>query len=185
MSRFVVLLLPIALAAGMQLPRRGVLAATVGLDLQQLAVPPACAAPPMYDPSISVYAILQAQRTTQRLLADEDTFRTMVAIGLPTGSLQMPPQLLFSSFKKLEDTVSDPGAFMDAAIEYVEYTRDANDLVELAALDRKNGDPNDPRTAIAVQDHLDRSMVAARGAAKALDKMVPLLGPVAGPASMK
>jgi len=57
--------------------------------------------------------------------------------------------------------------------------------VELAALDRKNGDPNDPRTAIAVQDHLDRSMVAARGAAKALDKMVPLLGPVAGPASMK
>ena len=129
MSRVVVLLLPSALAAGMQLPRRGVLAAAVGLDLQRLAVPPAFAAPPMYDPSISVYAILQAQRTTQRLLADEDTFRTMVAIGLPTGSLQMPPQLLFSSFKKLEDTVSDPGAFMDAAIEYVEYTRDANDLV--------------------------------------------------------
>ena len=37
------------------------------------------------------------------LLADEETFRTMVKIGLSnTGELQMPPNLAFSLFKRFE-----------------------------------------------------------------------------------
>ena len=94
----------------------------------------------------------------------------MVTIGLPTGSLQMPPQILFNLFKRLEGSTRDPGEFMDAAIEYVEYSRDANDLIELARLTRTNG--GGPQ---ALQDYLDRAMAAAKGAARALDRMVPLL----------
>ena len=102
-------------------------------------------------------------------MEDEETFRTMVTIGLPVTSL-VPPQLSFSLFKKLEARTSDPGEFMDAAIEYVEYSRDANDLVELARLARMNGGGTQ-----AIQEYLERSIVAARGCAKAMDRMVPLL----------
>ena len=82
----------------------------------------------------------------------------------------MPPNILFNLFKRLEPAVGDPDTFMDAAIEYIEYTRDANDLVALAQMSRKNG--GGPQ---ALQDYLDRSIVAAKGAAKALERMVPLL----------
>ena len=84
-----------------------------------------------------------------------------------TGQLRMPPNLSFALFKELEPRVKDEGAFMDAAIEYVEYARDANDLFALALLSRTNGGN--------VEDYLDRSLVAFRGADKALRRMVPLL----------
>lgn len=122
------------------------------------------------DEGLPTYPILAAQSTVTKLLEDEETFRTMMKIGLPTGNLQMPPQIAFALFKKLEGRVSDPGAFMDAAIEYVEYSRDANDLVALARMSRTNGGG-----PAAVDDYVDRSMYAARGAAKALQRMVPLL----------
>ena len=93
-----------------------------------------------------------------------------IKIGLPTDNLKMPPQLSFSLFRKLESSVSDPGEFMDAAIEYVEYSRDGNDLVELARMARFNG-----AGPLAIEDYVQRSIVAARGCAKALDRMVPLL----------
>jgi hypothetical protein len=125
---------------------------------------------PFYDESLNVFAIIVAQRDVRKLFEDEDTFKTMMRIGIPTGNLQVPPQISFSAFKKLEPRVSDPGAFMDAAIEYVEYSRDANDLVELARLSRTNG-----AGPAALDDYVDRSLAAARGAAKALDRMVPLL----------
>ena len=117
-----------------------------------------------------VYEVLAAQAAVKKLLDDEDTFRTMVSIGLPTPAGYVPPQLSFSLFKKLEGDASDPGVFMDAAIEYVEYARDASDLVELARLSRTNG-----AGPAATQDYLDRALIAARGAGKALQRMVPLL----------
>ena len=46
----------------------------------------------------------------------------------------------------------------------------ANDLVELTRMSRTNGGG-----PAAVQDYFERALVAARGAAKALDRMVPLL----------
>ena len=36
-----------------------------------------------------IFPILAARETVNKLLEDEETFRTMVTIGLPTGSLQM------------------------------------------------------------------------------------------------
>ena len=40
-------------------------------------------------PSADVFPILSAREDVKKLLADEETFRTMVSIGLPTGNLQM------------------------------------------------------------------------------------------------
>lgn len=122
------------------------------------------------DLDISARRILAARSTTTKLLEDEQTFRTMVKIGLPTDSLQLPPTLAFAMFKELEPRVAEPGEFMDAAIEYVEYQRDAKDLLALAVLSRGNGAGPD-----AVQDYVDRSLLAVRGADKALQRMVPLL----------
>ena len=63
----------------------------------------------------------------------------------------MPPNLQFSLFRRLEASVREPGDFMDAAIEYVEYARDANDLLALAQMSRTNGNG-----AAAATDYLDR-----------------------------
>jgi len=83
---------------------------------------------------------------------------------------QTPPVILFNFFKTLEPSTKDPGEFMDAAIEYVEYTRDANDLAALAISSKRQGAAQ-PITV----DYLDRMMEAVRGSGKALDRMVPLL----------
>ena len=120
--------------------------------------------------ALPVLPILAAQSDATRLLADEQTFRTMVTIGLTSGALQLPPVLEFKLFQRLEPVVKDSGVFMDAAIEYVEYARDANDLLRLAQLSRTNG--GGPQ---ATSDYLDRCVEATRGAARALDRMVPLL----------
>ena len=119
---------------------------------------------------VYISPILGAQRDVRKLLDDQDTFRTMVSIGLPTTSLPTPQTIFFSSFQKLENYTKEPGAFMDAAIEYIEYARDLDDLVELARRSRTNGGG-----PAATQDYLERALVAAKGASKALDRMVPLL----------
>ena len=95
--------------------------------------------------------------------------RTMTSMGIATAALE-PPLLSFRLFQKLETRVHDPETFMSAAIEYVEYARDATDLFALARLSRSNG-----AGPVAVADYLDRAMVAARGADKALGQLVPLL----------
>ena len=87
-----------------------------------------------------------------------------------TTSLPTPQTIFFSSFQKLENYTKEPGAFMDAAIEYIEYARDLDDLVELARRSRTNGGG-----PAATQDYLERALVATKGASKALDRMVPLL----------
>ena len=74
--------------------------------------------------SASAMNIMGAQQEVAKLLADEETYRKMVSIGLPTSSIPMPPSLSFALFKRLEPLVADPGTFMDAAIEYVEYARE-------------------------------------------------------------
>ena len=59
----------------------------------------------------------------------------MVRIGLPsTGRLSAPPIIQFNLFKTIEASMAeaDAGPFMDAAIDYIEFARDANDLVDLA-----------------------------------------------------
>eukprot|EP00310_Coccolithus_braarudii_P018394 CAMPEP_0183348484 /NCGR_PEP_ID=MMETSP0164_2-20130417/12979_1 /TAXON_ID=221442 /ORGANISM="Coccolithus pelagicus ssp braarudi, Strain PLY182g" /LENGTH=189 /DNA_ID=CAMNT_0025520087 /DNA_START=10 /DNA_END=579 /DNA_ORIENTATION=- len=122
-----------------------------------------------------IYPILAAQSATSWIgqRDDEETFRTMVLIGLPdTGRLQMPPSIQFNLFKAIEPTLIEDrqGPFMDAAIEYLEYTRDANDLVELAKGSRRQGAPQ----AVTL-DYLSRAIEAAKGSTAALNRMVPLL----------
>ena len=141
------------------------------VDLQSLASQPLGGT--ASDNGLPIYPILSAQKDVRALLADEETFRTMVKIGLSnTGELQMPPNLAFSLFKRFEAILppKEAGEFMDAAIEYIEYARDANDLVELARMSRTNGGG-----PLATADYLDRACDAARGASKALDRMVPLM----------
>mmetsp|Transcript_37965 Transcript_37965/g.91070 ORF Transcript_37965/g.91070 Transcript_37965/m.91070 type:complete len:139 (+) Transcript_37965:1-417(+) len=118
----------------------------------------------------TVMPILGAQQNVRKILEDEQTFKTVVQLGLPLGTLQMPPNLQFSLFRGLENKVRDPGDFMDAAIEYIEYARDANDLFQLAQMSRTNGNG-----IAAAMDYVDRALVSVRGAGKALDRMVPLL----------
>eukprot|EP00966_Prymnesium_polylepis_P333635 7389084-Prymnesium_polylepis.1 len=95
----------------------------------------------------------------------------MTSIGLSTASLE-PPPLTFKLFQKLEARVKDPDTFMDGAIEYLEYSKDAADLFALARLSRTNG-----AGLAAMTDYLDRGMLAVRGADKALSRLVPLLPP--------
>ena len=134
-------------------------------------------APAAYAEAAPVLPVLAAQSNLRWLSNADDvaTFKTMLKIGLPitpTSQLQTPPIIQFALFKAIEPTLPerDAGPFMDAAIEYVEYARDANDLVELARMSRTNGGG-----PLATADYLDRACDAARGASKALDRMVPLM----------
>ena len=132
----------------------------------------ACAAVVRPAPSAAYegyYELRAARNTVTKLLEDETAVRKMVTIGIATTALE-PPQFSFKMFQRLETKVADPDTFMSAAIEYIEYSRDASDLFALAKLGRSNG-----AGPIAIADYLDRAMAAARGADKALEQLVPLL----------
>ena len=176
---------PPSLLSSPLLPRRALLAAasvaaSVGVYGGAAPLPAtaadlsALASRPLGGESLDVssFQILAAQASAKKLLADEETYKTMAMMGLPTSSLGMPPNLPFALFKRYEPLVKDPDAFMDAAIEYVEYARDGNDLLALASMARTNG--GGPS---AVKDYVERALESARGAAKALDRLVPLLPP--------
>jgi len=122
-----------------------------------------------------IFPILSAQ-TELAWVANKDdveTFITMVRIGLPsTGRLSTPPIIQFNLFKTIEASMpeADAGPFMDAAIEYIEYCRDANDLVDLARGARRQGAPDE-----IVTDYITRAVDASVGAKKAVDAMAPLV----------
>ena len=124
-----------------------------------------------------ILPVLAAQSNLRWLSNADDvaTFKTMLKIGLPitpTSQLQTPPIIQFALFKAIEPTLPerDAGPFMDAAIEYVEYTRDADDLVSLAIGAKRQNAPLD-----IVDDYVERAITAAQGAKRAVDRMVPLL----------
>ena len=85
-----------------------------GADLQALA------RRPMADGGMAAEAfqLTVAQSQVKKILEDDaQTFRTMVTIGLPTASLQMPSPITFPELRRWEARVANPDAFMDAAIE--------------------------------------------------------------------
>ena len=126
--------------------------------------------------STAFLPILAAQSSVKATLADEETFVTLVKLGLPlSGRLQTPPIILFGVFKQLEPLSKDPDAWAVAAVDYVENTRDADDLRALAKAAAQEVARGDTRMAAAVQDYTDRMMVAVRGSAKALEQLVPLI----------
>ena len=96
-------------------------------------------------------------------------------MGLPAfeGKYQPPPVIPFEYFKRLEAEVAAQrrDAFMDARIEYIDYRRDARDLIELARLARRPGGAG----LAAARDYVERAVPELEGCQKALNVMVPLL----------
>lgn len=127
------------------------------------------AAPVLAADNPAAFSILYAQRALDKIVDDESTLRTMLSVGLPLET-QLPSVITFAQFQSLERSVSDPDTFMDAAIEFIEYSRDARDLVALATLSRTNG-----AGPAAAADYFDRAMVSIRGARSALKRLVPLI----------
>ena len=89
---------------------------------------------------LPIYPILAAQTTTDQLLENELEFRTRVRLGLPTGSLQLPPSISYELFTRIgEARPQQASALLDAAKEYTRDSYDANELYEFATKARREG----------------------------------------------
>ena len=82
--------------------------------------------------ALPTYPILESQRNIEALLADEETFRTCVALGLPTGRLQMPTILEGGIFLNLELGATEPDALRAAAAAYAVDAAKANEYLAYA-----------------------------------------------------
>ena len=127
-------------------------------------------------PTQATIRVLAAEQSVTTLLDSENlsTLRVMLGLGLPTfeGKYAPPGSVPFEYFQRLQLEVPEAkqGAFMDAAVSFEEYLRDARDLLELARLARTNGAGPE-----AAQSYLDRAIPDLKGCAKELKTIVPLL----------
>ena len=100
-------------------------------------------APPcdIVDPGpLPIYPILAAKNTVDALLAEEDSVRKLLRLGLPTGKLQLPPEINLSLFERISEALPAEAPALLAAAKA--YTRDAYDCNELAEFcRRKKKDP--------------------------------------------
>ena len=134
------------------------------------------------------YPIFVAERTVEMLLSNEELFRNTVRMGLPTGALQLPPEISLSVFERFAElrvrrVVGAPPAVRDAAaIEadalreagrtYVRAAYDANELVAFAYQGRKaQGRASDAQ----VSAYVDDALAACRKCEAALRTVLPLL----------
>ena len=86
------------------------------------------------------FPIQAAQGGVDALLADEETFRAIVAMGLPTGSLQMPPRIEKGVFLNLELSATDPTALRAAAEAYTQDAAKAEEYLTYAEGAQLQGD---------------------------------------------
>ena len=127
-------------------------------------------------PVAATVRILAADQSVSTLLDRENlaALQTTLKLGLPAfeGKFAAPPGVPFEFFERLELEVAEPsrGAFMDAAVAYSDYARDAQDLLALAELARTNG-----AGPVAATGYLERAVPELEGCAKALRTIVPLL----------
>lgn len=137
------------------------------------------------EPDLPIFPILGAQRTLDKLLAEEQLFRSLIKTGLPTGELQLPPVISPTLFERLASRVRDAEAeaLREAGMCYVREARDVDELVAFAMRSLSLGKQAeaDKRVAeaaareVELDDYLDRAMRAARCASTALARVVTLL----------
>ena len=112
------------------------------------------------------YPLLEAQRNIEALLADREAFRTCVALGLPTGRLQMPATISQGAFLNLELVASNPAALRAAAQAYAVDASKANEY--LAYAERAQMD----QSAAEVTEYLDVAFSAAERCATSLQRIL-------------
>jgi len=112
---------------------------------------------------------LDAQRRIEALVADEESYRTCVALGLPTGKLQMPPMIQSSVFQGLELRATDLAVLRAEASEYAVAASKAEELLtyaEGAQLEKDDA---------AVRQNLDGAFAAVAKCKSSLERMLAVL----------
>lgn len=135
------------------------------------------------EPSLPLFPVLGAQRSIDRLLADEEQFRRLLKAGFPTGELQTPPVLSPLLFERLEARAVDAAALREAAQAYVREARDVDELVAFAQRSRRLGSEAEVALRLGeaavrdaeVDEYLDKALLACRRASQALGRIVSLL----------
>lgn len=110
--------------------------------------------------------ITAAQRGIDALLADEEAFRAVVTMGLPTGPLQMPPALEKGVFLNLELSATDPAALRAAAQAYMLEAAKADENLTYAEGAQLQGDSESIRT------NLDAAFAAVRKCQASLQRVL-------------
>ena len=119
--------------------------------------------------AMPTFPLLDAQRSIEMLLADEATYRTVVALGLPTGQLQMPPMIETSVLLGLELRTTDAAVLRAAASEYAVAASKADELLtyaEEAQLQKDSG---------AIRQNLDGAFAAVATCKSSLQRMLAVL----------
>tara|TARA_B110001452_G_scaffold245710_1_gene230545 strand:- start:551 stop:928 length:378 start_codon:yes stop_codon:yes gene_type:complete len=115
------------------------------------------------------FPLLDAQRRIEALVADEESYRTCVALGLPTGKLQMPPMIQSSVFQGLELRATDLAVLRAEASEYAVAASKAEELLtyaEGAQLEKDDA---------AVRQNLDGAFAAVAKCKSSLERMLAVL----------
>lgn len=121
------------------------------------------------------FPVQAAQRGVDALLADEETFRAVVTMGLPTGVLQMPIRMEKGVFLNLELSVTDPTALRAAAEAYMQDAAKAEEYLTYAEGAQLQGDSE------SIRAYLDSAFAAAKRCQTSLQRVLAQLP--AGPST--
>lgn len=134
---------------------------------------PPCTNPDPDRDTPPVYPILMAKRAVENILENEENFRKLVRLSLPTGALQLPPEINPNVFERHAErcTDADAASLRAAARCYVRAAYDANELVEFAYRGRAQKRLSDEQ----VVEYLDGALTACRKCKDALGTIVALL----------
>ena len=119
--------------------------------------------------AMPTFPLLDAQRRIDALLADEAPYRTVVTLGLPTGQLQMPPQIETSVLLGLEFRTTDAAALRAAAGEYALAAAKAEELITYAEEAQLQKD------SAAIGQNLDGAFAAVATCKASLQRMLAVL----------
>lgn len=119
--------------------------------------------------AMPTFPLLDAQRRIEALLADEASYRTVVALGLPTGQLQMPPMIETSVLLGLELRTTDAAVLRAAASEYAVAASKAEELLTYAEEAQLQKD------SAAIRQNLDGAFAAVATCKASLQRMLAVL----------
>mmetsp|Transcript_19573 Transcript_19573/g.35535 ORF Transcript_19573/g.35535 Transcript_19573/m.35535 type:complete len:232 (-) Transcript_19573:187-882(-) len=120
-----------------------------------------------------ILRILAAQSTVQALLKDKNTVRSMVNAGFSSEALNLPPQIEYDLFLKIENSTSSPRKFRGATYAYIEYAAYAKKDIEKAQLIKKDGGKTRQ-----VEEYVDDALDHVENCRRALAILIPLLPPM-------